>query len=803
MNRLSIEEREGPDGLSAQTPVAIINSCSLQGEPDPQSNVTEPIPHRKPRAIPKGLKRPVSANAPVSPSKRRLPVRAAAEMGRRAPGAAKLGRPAYIFGDLNNTKTREPREETSNVPKPAVRMLRSGKATANVTPVKKEAQPLPAEAANLGRQTRSQALTVDGTKAKQNQAANAHGEHPQQHSTDTKGAAREGMPKKAMEGGKVHSEAPEFRTTRSGARQLKNSELMVVIPAPDRSKKPESSLAPKMGTKRPRKGTKPSVELETAEHQASGQGNSHVGLTGGPESSVTKETRLGNRSLKDGSTRRAKVQRGQALGELNEEHDHTDGENPDKESKSAAEMEDEAEETATSSNGSARSEVVVDSVGPEADRHSGDVHSDNDSSGWEGSEPSDAANVADDEDNQDSTTVNGRPIAKVPFGQQASWERVLQSAMTVGQSKRNGVIKSKKPKLKTNAIKALLELSSKLKKLLIQYGDEDSSNRATLQRDIDRKLKKLKAMITEIDEEDAGGKKKELIRDIYAHGIPQLVSLLNEAFLRDFENQSARISGLKPSQQVHDQVLILCQKALNWGAQPSTTRPIKRPTRQSIFPILRDMKIVFEAEQRQTERAEMSKERMLAARLQLEKAQEAERRRHEQYELEKDSFFERQKAALDMEEEQIKMLRRKFTSVEVPQSSSSAAYQYSDTPIERSEIFASRSEGSSHPKRGNRSVRPSHDLNDTAPPWTDEEREWLMIGLQMYQGETLSAKSCTAWLTLWASSDPDRYERIIEDYGQPGEPLQHRSLDDLIQRARGEKSNVEAQHEVPEWLQSV
>lgn len=730
-----MKEREGPDGPSAQTPVAIINSCSLQ---DLQNTVAGPVQHRKPRAIPKGQKRPVSANAPVSPGKTRLPVRSAAKMGRSEPGAGKLERPASIFGNLCKTKARGTRGETSDVPKPAVRMLRSGKATANVPPVK-EAQPVPAEAANLGiggRQTRSQARTVDGTKAKQNQAANAHGEHPQQHSTDTKGPAREGMPKKTMKAGTMHSEAPEFRTTRSGARQLKSSELMVVIPAPDRSKKPESSLAPKTGTKRLRKGAKPSVDLETAEHQASGQGNSHMGLTDVPESSVTNETQLRKRNLKDGSTGRAKVQRGQALGELSEEHGHTDGENPDEESKSAAEMEDEAEETAASPSASARSEVVVDSVGPEADGHSGEVHSDNHSSGWEGSEPSDAADVADDEDNQDSTTVNGRPIAKVPFEQQANWERVLQSAMTVGQSKRNGVVEIKKPKLKTNAIKALLELSSKLKKLLIQDGDEDSSNCATLQRDIHRELKKLKSMITEIDEEDAGDKKKTLIRDMYAHGIPELVFLLNEAFLRDFDNQSIRISGLKPSQQVHNQVLILCQKALNWGAQSSTTRPIKSPTRQSIFPILRDMQTVFRSEQRKMEESELSKKRLIAARLQLEKEQEAERRRHEQYELEKDSFFQRQKVALDMEEEQIKMLRRKFTSVDVPQSSSSAASQYSDTPIERSEISASRSEGSSHPKRGNRSVRPSQDLDDTAPPWTDEEREWLMIGLQIHQGET-------------------------------------------------------------------
>lgn len=51
--------------------------------------------------------------------------------------------------------------------------------------------------------------------------------------------------------------------------------------------------------------------------------------------------------------------------------------------------------------------------------------------------------------------------------------------------------------------------------------------------------------------------------------------------------------------------------------------------------------------------------------------------------------------------------------------------------------------------------------------------------------------------------DPDRYERIREDYGQAGKPLQHKSFDDLVQRAREERSNIEAQHELPEWLESV
>ena len=56
--------------------------------------------------------------------------------------------------------------------------------------------------------------------------------------------------------------------------------------------------------------------------------------------------------------------------------------------------------------------------------------------------------------------------------------------------------------------------------------------------------------------------------------------------------------------------------------------------------------------------------------------------------------------------------------------------------------------------------------------------------------------------------EPDRYERIIDDYGQPEQPLQNKSFDDLVQRAREEKSNVEgylAMHgqDLPDWLRSV
>lgn len=761
-----IEGGDGPDDLLAQTSVAIINSCSLQGEPNTQRTATGPVQRHESRASPERRKRQVSANAPVSPSKRRLPVRGAATMGKKGSGAGKLERLAYIFGDLNRNKAREVKEETKDAPNPAIRSLRSAKATLSVTPGTTEAHKIPAVAANSGsggRKTRSQAAKGNGAEAERTKPGKARGEQPQQDITYGNGHSRKGRPKKSVEGGLAHSVASSIRTTRSSDRHPRSTELKVVIPVPDLCKKPEDTLKANKGSTRPRRAAKPSVGSKALDHQQTVQTNSYAGLADEPQSPVTKETRMGTRNSgtgnsKGGETSSANVPTDQVFGDLSDEHDHIDGKNSDDESGRASEHENEVEEMVTDPGGSARSGLAVDTGSPEADGQNEDVDSDSDNGGGEGSELSESADVADEEDDQDSGTVHDRPTAKMPFEQQANWERTMKSASSVGRSERKGVIEHEKPRLVTSAIKTILGLSSELKQLFLEYGplytirdhlDESSSSRAlVLRTDINSKLKELKTVIAEIDEANAGKLKTKMIRDIYAHGIPELVFLLNEVFLCFFSTSSVRMSGLMSSLWVHEQVLILCKKAVRWGAQPNTERPIKRPTRQSIFPILREMGTVFRTEQRKMKISGMSKKQMFASKRQLDKSQEMERRKHEQFELEKDAFLERQKAALDEEEERIRLLRRKYTSGDVPRSSSStmplqedsagetATSPDSDNRIERVEMFVPRGEGAFHPKRGNGKLKRAHNLNDTVPSWTDEEREWLMIGLQIYRGET-------------------------------------------------------------------
>ncbi len=59
-------------------------------------------------------------------------------------------------------------------------------------------------------------------------------------------------------------------------------------------------------------------------------------------------------------------------------------------------------------------------------------------------------------------------------------------------------------------------------------------------------------------------------------------------------------------------------------------------------------------------------------------------------------------------------------------------------------------------------------------------------------------------------TEPDRFNHILAEYGAPNQPLQNRSFDDLVAKAREEKSNVEMllamrypDERMPGWLGSV
>ena len=758
----SNEEFVGSDDPLAQTPAAIINNCSLRREPETQMTVAGPTQSSESGAGPGSRKRQVSGKCPVPPIKRRLPLGGAPEMAKTTSGAGKLERPAFIYDDINKNKAAGVKGETLDVPKLAIRSLRSNR-TAGISTETTGPRNAPTTAPTSdsgGRKTRSRDLKANCAEAGPNRNGDVSGEQLQQQRAVSKGITRRKRSKKSV-GELAQTVVPDARTTRSGDRHLRSSGFQVVISGPERGKKPEVTPKVKKGSTRPKGAGKPSVNSENSADPIPVHGNVDTELSGRSQSPITKKKRLGPRKsypdgARGGERSSADIQSGPPSDTV-VEHDHTDGEISDHGSKRASEDEDEAEEAITAPGGPARSEVAVSPGSSEADRGNEDVDGDSDNGGWEGLDSSDGADVANEEDYQTGDAVNGRPKAMIPFGQQASWEKVLESAMSIGRSARNGVVEYAKPRLVTTAIKSLVQLSSELRQVYVEYGvlyanrnqqDESSSARLTaLRNDVNQRLKQLNRIIAGIHEDGSDHEKRTLIRDIYAHAIPELVLLLNEVFLCYLIAAPVRHSGLKASLWVHGMVLDLCRKAVQWVAQPDTDRLIRRPTRESIFSALRKMRTVFRTEQGNMERSAALKIQTLASKRQLEESQEAERLKHEQYEREKDAFLKRQKAALDEEEERIRLLRRKFTSVGVPGSSSSqmpshedragetATSPGSDILVGRVELFGPRDEGAIFPKHRNPNMDRNHNGDDAAPSWTDEEREWLMIGLQMYQGE--------------------------------------------------------------------
>ncbi len=240
---------------------------------------------------------------------------------------------------------------------------------------------------------------------------------------------------------------------------------------------------------------------------------------------------------------------------------------------------------------------------------------------------------------------------------------------------------------------------------------------------------------------------------LFAHGIPQLVFLLEEVLtcycgteplLKNDLSEIVRVAGL---------VLTLCKTASRWKADPETDRPIKRPILNPIWPYLRSMKTAF-WEELQELRLEASRQKEQAA-LQRQREKEAEqlRRKRQKFERERDEHLDRVQAELDAEERQMRQLRRRGNTPSIPWTSSAPSQQHddiasagtlptdSDTSVERVEMFKPRAPHHLSPnnRKWQRGTQHSSHENgqylETPPSsssWTEEERLCLMIGLQKY-----------------------------------------------------------------------
>ena len=214
----------------------------------------------------------------------------------------------------------------------------------------------------------------------------------------------------------------------------------------------------------------------------------------------------------------------------------------------------------------------------------------------------------------DRTTVSADPSesdvgAVVLFGQSRGWETVLNGARTVGVSYLKGKEVREKPGLATNVVKRLVDTIKDAVNLYKQVGSRYQSGMSD--EGIQMAEERLASMnqeifeeVQDLSEENSGNKKGEVIQDIYAHAIPNLIYWLKAAMKCRSEQygQEDDILVLQEVIRLQDLILHLCQKARQWKTKPLTDRPITKSTSQEIGPYLRDIRKAFQQELERRER---------------------------------------------------------------------------------------------------------------------------------------------------------------------------------------------------------
>ena len=826
----SIEEQNSSDNQLAETAVAIINTSSLKRRSLGQEPAIKPVHGHQSGAGPERRKRGGATDVPVSPSKRRQPTHGAKSDN------GKLSRPPAVYDNLPKSKENKAVKTTYNVPESPVKAPVTTKAISHPPTDVIEHQEATAKARNSGSgncSSESKTAGVTLSEAEQETNKGVRGEPPHQRTKSTRGNLKRQKLGKSREGTSTHQPVSDVRQTRSGDHNLRSTGRHVALLDPNWSKKPEDSFKTRNGAKSPGKFIKaPATSRALGEPEISVHVNSGAEVVSTLQKFNNKAPAADtNDSLKatsevgTPSTSKATEDRPQDCNHVGQD-DVDDGGIVDANKRASADKADR-EEIIDSSRASEVIAVNAEVGSQGADDLDYGLGNQSDGGGWYEVDTDDFATGEGEADDEDSTMINGRPQARIPFEQQARWNKVLESAQSVGLSERNGITEKEKPKLVTKLIKRLIRGSSELRKVYIEYGtlyalrgsmDENSMRRfIVLRDDVNVKLRNLRSSIDKIDETSVGNKRCEVIQDIYAHGIPELVFLLNEIFLCYFSTSSIRDSALRKIQWAVDRlVLNLCRKAVRWIAKPNTKRPIIRFTRQAIFPNMQHVRKIIANELRERERsAERNKQRSDLERRKAI-AQRREHRRLEEFERIRDEYLDRQESELDVEEGWIELLRKKAHTGRSPRNSSSFMLSQEDTAceahlpedfdtsIERVQVFGRRDDDSLRNKNTASKPIRDHSADDATPLWSEEERTWLLIGLQIYQG-TLNTSSLAYAATLIDTfSGDDRYERIMREYGKPGPKghLQDKSFDDLVQRARWEKSNQEDE-QIPDWLRSA
>ena len=293
------------------------------------------------------------------------------------------------------------------------------------------------------------------------------------------------------------------------------------------------------------------------------------------------------------------------------------------------------------------------------------------------------------------------------FGLGRPWWIVMKGAREVGFSHLKGHEIREKPPLATKTVKGLVDLIKEATALYNRLEPSEMPNISV--EDIHSTEERLTITngqifeeVQELSEEKAGDKKSEIIQDIYAHAIPNLVFWLR-AGMKCRTEQYRRvddIGNLKEIVRNQDLILELCEKARRWKAKPLTDRPITNTTSNSIKPYLRDIRKTFNMELEKRERLVRHQSNELALAESHERRLELQKRQKQ--------FNDHKKAA--QRQKILQNLREK-----------PSPYRRRDNPSQSYPIMSSFS----YPQ----SSYPQTRQTATTEEWTDEQNHELVAQL--------------------------------------------------------------------------
>ncbi|KAL8963443.1 MAG: hypothetical protein Q9193_000296 [Seirophora villosa] len=185
------------------------------------------------------------------------------------------------------------------------------------------------------------------------------------------------------------------------------------------------------------------------------------------------------------------------------------------------------------------------------------------------------------------------------LGMDGAWREIKLAVRTIGTSARKGKETSYNPPLTTIQVKRLIKVLEEAIKAYASPVSERSPEPTVLDELAERQEKLVKGIeksINKLSEINFKGNENDVICDIYVHAIPQLVALLDKALeARSVQLSKKRhIIALEEIIRIQDVLASLCEKALQWGAKPSTIGPLMQPVR-TMGPLLQSLQGRFKA----------------------------------------------------------------------------------------------------------------------------------------------------------------------------------------------------------------